>query len=262
MNFITLKKDIATWIKAVLPIEIIWDTGTFTGGSVAVTVGSTTVTQNYGTSIPVTMAALAVKIAAISGVMNVVCDTTTRIISFLSTGSFLVTTVNRTGVTGTIIFTVPSIPFIWEDQNAPRPTSTYIAGKIASVRSIGQEYQGAPNASGINLITGNRELTLSLQSFGYDALTRLNSLSLAALRESSRQSLASIGLIIIDHSGLIDISGLMDSHIEPRASLDWRIRTTELVTDAPGYIKTVEIESKFKDEQDYLITLDTITIGS
>lgn len=261
MNLETVKKDIAVWIKAVLPIEIRWDTGTFTGGSVSVTVGSTSVTQNFTTNINTTMIALSVKIAAIENVMGLALDTTNRVISFLSMGSFLVTSVNRTAVTGTIQFTIPTFPFIWEDQNAPRPSVPYIAGKISIVRSIGQDYIGAPNASGINQITGNRELMLLLQSFGEGALTLLNSLRNASLRDSSQRSLADIGLIVIDDSGLTDISVLMDARIEPRASLDWRIRTTQIITDAPGYIKTVEVAETIFGPDLLTITLDAITIG-
>jgi hypothetical protein len=261
MNLETVKKDIAVWIKAVLPIEIRWDAGTFTGGSVAVTVGSTTVTQNFTTNLNTTMIALSVKIAAIENVMGLTLDTTNRVISFLSMGSFLVTSVNRTAVTGTIQFTIPTFPFIWEDQNAPRPSVPYIAGKISIVRSIGQDYIGAPNASGINQITGNRELMLLLQSFGEGALALLNSLKNASLRDSSRRSFADIGLIVIDDSGLTDISALTDSRIEPRAALDWRIRTTQIITDAPGYIGSVAIEETIFGPDLLTITVDTITIG-
>jgi hypothetical protein len=53
---------------------------------------------------------------------------------------------------------------------------------------------------------------------------------------------------------------VLDERAESRGILDLRLRTTDIITDTPGYIAEVEITEQFMNEDNTLITLDTITL--
>lgn len=263
MKYSTLRTTLARWITGTQPVTISWDSGTWTAGSVSVTMGTSTVSQTFTTNKNTSLAALSVKIAALASVMNLVYSDVTGTITFLfREAAALAISVNKTGMTGTLIFTVTTSPnFMWMDQNAPRPALPYISGKVTLINPIGRDYTSSPSSSGIVSTIGNREFVLMLQAYGSSAFQILLEVQRATKRSTSLDALRLESVVIVDdNEGVKDISLLLDDRIESRAILDLRLRTIDTITDAPGVISDAEIEAKFLDVDNTQITLDTLTI--
>jgi hypothetical protein len=265
MIYATLKVDLARWIMGVQPVTLSWSAGTWTAGSVSVTVGTSTVTQTFVTNKNTSLTALAVKIAAMAETMNVAFSLDTSTIMFLFKGAAaLAVSANTTGITGSMTITPAALPsFMWMDQNAPRPGLPYVSGKISLLNPIGHDYDSPPTSGGIVTTTGNREFVLMLQAYGANAFQILLEIQRATRRATSLDVLRTKAVIFVDdNGGTKDISAILDERSETRAALDIRMRTTDIITDgAVGTIETVEVVEQFKHEDSSLITLDTITIN-
>jgi hypothetical protein len=265
MKYSTLRSDLARWLLGIHPVTLSWSAGTWTAGSVSVTVGGSTVTQTFSVNKNTSLAALAVKIAAMTETMNVEFSLDTSTIIFLfKDAAALAVSASTTGITGSMTISVSTLlNFMWMDQNAPRPALPYIAGKISLVNPIGHDYDSTPSSGGVVTTTGNREFVLMLQSYGANAFQIMLEVQQATRRATSIDVLRSKGVIFVeDNDGVKDISAILDERSEPRAALDLRMRTTDIITDgAVGVIEEVEVTEQFKHENGSLITIDTITIS-
>jgi hypothetical protein len=266
MKYSTLRSDLARWLLGIHPVTLSWSAGTWTAGSVSVTVGGSTVTQTFSVNKNTSLAALATKIAAMTETMNVEFSLDTSTISFLfKDAAALAVSASITGITGSMTLSVSSLlNFMWMDQNAPRPALPYIAGKISLLNPIGgQDYNSTPSSGGVVTTTGNREFVLMLQSYGVNAFQIMLEIQQATRRATSLDILRSKSVIFVDdNDGVKDISAILDERSEPRAALDLRMRTTDIITDgAVGVIEEVEVTEQFKHENGSLITIDTITIS-
>jgi len=261
MNISTLKLTVARWIKGALPVVLTDNGGTFTAGSITVTINGTAVSQTYSTSKDVTLAALAAKIQAqVADVFTCVYNATAHTITIQSLYATSFTVVyNLTGVTGTLTFTTSTTTFIWMDQDCPRPALPYLSGKITALPGIGQDYMGPPSDDVIT-ITGNREVMVALQAYGSTGFQLLCDLKASLSKPTVQSYLRSGGLFVVEDHDVQDISALFDTVFENRASLDIRFRTSEQVTDKPGQIECVIATAELFDLDSSTITIDTITI--
>lgn len=135
---------------------------------------------------------------------------------------------------------------IWLDQNKPRPALPYSGIKIISRKRIMRDHYSNPDDNGIQTVQGDREFTLSVQTYGYDAPTdplenAANKLQLETVRDKFQAK----GLVAFDIGAIQDISALLDkTQIEKRANLDIFFRTKINQTDNVGLIETVNVEGR------------------
>lgn len=267
MNILDLKIKLARWIKGASPFYLTGNAGTFTAGAIAVAInGGAPISQNFSLSKSATMVLFATKIAEDAPeVASAIYDATSDTILLRSwAATTLVMVPDTTGVTGTLTLAASSTPYLEMDQSPtpPRPGQPYIAGKLRTVDVIGQDYIHAPNNAGIVLIIGNREFILYLQAYGATALQLLSDLRSSLEMPTVQQFLSSGAVVFVeDVGGVQDISTLIDSQNEKRASLDIRFRTNELVTDNPGYIGELIATETIHGPDGITITLDTLTIS-
>lgn len=132
---------------------------------------------------------------------------------------------------------------IWMDQNTPRPALPYSAMKVTSMTRVGfDHYSDAP--AGVQTVKGDREFVLNVQRFGPDSVEALQAVADKLRLTTNIDKFIKAKLPVIDAESVTDVAALLDqTKIEPRASLDVRLRLKSSLTDNVGYIDTVVIDA-------------------
>ena len=157
---------------------------------------------------------------------------------------------------------IPSnMPVVWLYPNAPRPTVDYVSLYISTINQIGWDYKNAPQTDdGINEQVGDREFILQCQAYGGDPMTVLQNLRTSLQKESVLDTLRANGIAFTDWFGVNDITSLIDSRFEQRASVEMLFRIADVYNDNVGVIDTVELEEIIKDPTGSIVYDETITI--
>ena len=146
--------------------------------------------------------------------------------------------------------------------NAPRPTAPYVAIHIPIITRLGRDYFGAPNnTTGIREVFGPRPFTVMLQFFGEGAMSAGEDLRSSLQLETVRDALRAGGAIHNTDEAVTDVSALMETEIEERASFDVRFTATSVQTENTGIIETTEVGVTIKDQAGATVHTDTWPIG-
>jgi uncharacterized RDD family membrane protein YckC len=131
------------------------------------------------------------------------------------------------------------MPVVYYFPNAPRPTVDYVTLLISSVSQIGWDYQPRPtnNPGDIEGI-GDREFTLQVQAYGGDPLTVLENLRTSLQKPTVLDTLRADGIVFVNWFTINDITDLVDSRFEQRATLDLLFRVSQQYLDSVGTIGT------------------------
>ena len=160
------------------------------------------------------------------------------------------TTAQRKALTDWVAARAPGMKVIWADQDAPAPTTAYITLRPATSTSIGEDYESAPNESGVMEVVGNREWMLYVQAFGTGALDALQLLRDTLRLPSVQASFEETGIAFIDAERVENLSQLIASNMNERGALDVRFRGNSSLTDNVGLIESVDITATLSDPID------------
>lgn len=154
-----------------------------------------------------------------------------------------------------------SRPVIWYYPNAPRPERSYISLNISTFNQMGWDYIPRPTDNPGNVILkGDREFTLSVQAYGEQPMQTLELVRTSLQTESVRSYLRSNGLVYFGKESIIDITTLLDSRYEQRASMDLFFRIGQEYADMLGTIATVEVTEQFFNAAEVLIFDETYIV--
>lgn len=154
-------------------------------------------------------------------------------------------------VVGATSISTPSKKVIWDKQdvvaprNAKKPALEYITLNI----SAGPTLIGPPefNYKEDDTFTYNmrRQFTLTINVFANEGWLRLAQVIKEALHLPTKRSVLRQGGLAQDGipSDVLDVSALLDTKHEGRATFDLPLAYNEEVDDIPGEIRKVEIES-------------------
>lgn len=138
---------------------------------------------------------------------------------------------------------VPTFSFVWADQNIPfantssgdpvSPVEPSFTLRIGTITKIHEDSLNLPtDASTLVDIEGTRDFILGLQGFGPGSIQQLENLRSSLSRPSIKDSLFISDIIVRDTSvPIINISGLDDSEMEERGSVDIGMRTDSVITN-------------------------------
>ena len=168
----------------------------------------------------------------------------------------------RTNLYNWAIANLPSgMPVIWLYPNAPRPTVDYVSLYIATVTQIGWDWtQGPLDDTGISKMVGDREFVVQAQAYGRDPVTVLQNLRTSLQKQTVLDTLRANGIVFFNWGAINDVTELIESRFEQRASMDINFRIADIYTDNLGNIDTVVIEEIFKDPNGNIIYDETFTI--
>lgn len=152
-------------------------------------------------------------------------------------------------------------PVIWYYPNAPRPERSYISLNITTFNQVGRDYIPRPTDNlGNVLLKGDREFTLNIQAYGEQPFQTLENLRTSLQKQSVINYLHSQGLAYFGQESIIDITTLLDSRFEQRASMDVYFRIAQTLEDELGVITTIEITEEFFNQANIEIFNETYTI--
>lgn len=152
-------------------------------------------------------------------------------------------------------------PVIYLYPNAPRPTVDYISLLLSSFNQIGWDYTQDPlDDSGVAELVGDREFILQVQGYGGDPMSLLEGLRTSLQKQTVLDSLRANGIVFVSWFPISDITALIDSRFEKRASMDVKFRLAQVYSDDLGVINTVELEEIFENAQGNVLIDETIQI--
>jgi len=132
---------------------------------------------------------------------------------------------------------------------------------ISSVVQIDWDYTAGPtDDTGISGMVGDREFTVQIQGYGGDPLTILNNLRTSLQKQTVLDSLRAVGIVFANWFPVNDITALVDSRFEQRASMDVLFRIADIYTDNLGVISTVNILEEIYNPAGTLVYSGTQTI--
>lgn len=165
----------------------------------------------------------------------------------------------------TDIINTTTIPVVWFNQNAPRPSYPYITLNINSLIAVGDDYVASPTSTGLVAMYGNREFTVDINYFGglitgvLKGIDVMQQLQTDIKATSHQDTLAQYGIAFIDKVSVLNITELLDTKYYERLILELRFRvssqgissvaginaglieSTEIEATASGIIRDIEI---------------------
>ncbi len=137
---------------------------------------------------------------------------------------------------------------VFSEQSSPRPNKPYMTMKVSSIVDIGQDDARLPiDDEGNAEFIGNKEFTLSIQSFGDSALSMLSTIRDSLNSPDELQRLRDEGVIFVDQLLFDDISDLLETIWEERGQLDLLLRATSISSHQVGIIERVYLGSTYNE---------------
>lgn len=148
---------------------------------------------------------------------------------------------------------------IWARQNGPRPPLPFVELSVSADTSTGladeeRQRENETPTPGAELILetgGNDEFTITIEVFvdpdTDDAPARMRRVRRALSKDSEVNSFDAVGLAVIDSGAIQDVSAMLDTEQEGRATFDVRFRYADSSEEPTTFIETVETT----DEIDY-----------
>lgn len=170
----------------------------------------------------------------------------------------------KTNLYNWVVSVVPmGMPVIFWQQNGPSPEISYVTLFLSSITALNQDWS-SPNAniSGDIDMKGDRAFTLNVQAYGNDPLTVLENIRTSLQKQTVLDTLRVNGIVFYQSLTITDLTDLVDSQYEKRASLDILMAIGQTYTDQPGYFSEIEVQEIYLDQIDNVVYDETLTIIS
>lgn len=153
------------------------------------------------------------------------------------------------------------MPVVFYFPNAPRPTVDYVSLLISSVMQVGWDYVPQPtDTAGDVEQVGDREFIVTANAYGGDVLTVLENLRTSLQKQTVLDTLRANGIVFVDWFPINDITDLIDSRFEQRATMDIRFRIAQEYTDVLGTIAQIEAEEVILNVDGTIVLDQTVLI--
>lgn len=141
------------------------------------------------------------------------------------------------------LLALPGKQVVWAQQNMPR-----LCRPFATLQLFGKRYEKSeelrPTGPGQYKVVVPMTCTLSVQYFGEDAASHLETMTTGFSRPTIVDRCFAAKVAVYDAEGTTDLSGLLEGQTwEERAAVDLHVRFNSEADDAPGYIESVVIEA-------------------
>lgn len=142
------------------------------------------------------------------------------------------------------------MPVIFWEPNAPRPNVPYATLFLSSILAVGQDWaSNESDSAGLINMQGDRQFTLSFQVYGgTDPLTVLENVRSSLQKQTILDTLRTNGIVFFQSLNIEDITDLIDSQWERRASLDILFGIGQNYTDNPGYFDHLQVQEQILNQ--------------
>lgn len=153
----------------------------------------------------------------------------------------------KTAVHGWAVSVVP-IETIFLNQDGNVPPSPFCTLFVQPVAFFGHD-ESSNDDDGLVTYTGQREISVSVQYFGNNAMQNAIDLGESLEMLAARDLLAESDLVFVDRvGGVNDLSELLDTGFEERATIDILLRIASIRTQSGGtVIESTELTSEYKN---------------
>lgn len=129
---------------------------------------------------------------------------------------------------------------VWARQKAPQLTSPYFMLDLTTKAiELGAGFERVRSGSSRTL-NQHLQCVLNVQAFGQGGVDELFNLPIKLYTESFQADLLAANLAIVDVADILDLSELMDTEFQERASLDLSLSYTKDQSDGTGIIEIVQ----------------------
>lgn len=140
------------------------------------------------------------------------------------------------------------------NQDGPRPPEPFVTVQVRDVGAQGLPYRTPPREDGTAEIHEDRTIMASVQIFGTDALNLGNALRATLERQETRLTFLQDGITFVRAQPVADLTQVVGTGFEPRASLDIEWRAAFQVADVVGCITSVETAGDYGVKQTTNVT--------
>ena len=159
---------------------------------------------------------------------------------------------------------LPKSKVIWYYPNAPRPQKPYATLQIfAEVREAQEDVRKTDSVGIYNVLVPVRQ-TLRVQLYGtqgMDVCEKLNYLARLLETPTYADKCFANNVAFFDAESVQDLTEVLEQSAEPRASVDFFVRTNSIIADDLSVIEQVEVDENIKiDETDILSRQYTIKV--
>lgn len=268
MTQATIRTALYTWLTRSLGVRhvvtLTFSADLITGNSVGMTVNGTPIDAvAFTTDHDTTLEALAVELVASTVILQATVTGAREItITALNPGVTLAFTAilvsggasQATGVAATET-EQQSCTVIFADQNSPRPDYPYAVIRIGSMIKIGFDElrDWGEDTHYIGTFGGQRRATVTVDYFGSDPVEEITKAHNALEKQSIKELFIAAEIATLDRFGITNLTAMLETLFEPRASFDFYIGFADNYEDDIGVIEHVELTSTYETEQGELI---------
>ncbi|MCK5603480.1 hypothetical protein KAR91_16465 [Candidatus Pacearchaeota archaeon] len=148
------------------------------------------------------------------------------------------------------------ITTIWANQNAPQPATPYITLNIISgpVKIGGSDTMFWDDVNDVFVLGGERQFTLSIQSFGAGGLQAMSDLLTSTeIPPVITDSFTDNGLAVGNNPAITDLTQMLSTTFEERKSMDVIFYTMDNTELTMTYIESVELNAEITSDKGTLI---------
>jgi hypothetical protein len=132
-------------------------------------------------------------------------------------------------------------PVIYADENGPRPVPPFISMEFTGGDTPGLPYYGMVDpGNGEQMIVQNVRKTLTMYAFGQGAFDLLETIRVAAFKNTWIDFLIRRHLVIAQMFEVLETGTDRDNEREKSASFDFDVTFNRVSVDTPGWIEHVE----------------------
>lgn len=136
---------------------------------------------------------------------------------------------------------IPEDQIIWREGSRPLPPRPCVGLKIlAGPMRLGATDGLVPVSDSVVDFVGDRKLTISVQTFGFDAMQTANDLANSLSRWTVLEKLSAKGIGVGNIQGILDLAAVEETEYEDRASFEFDIFVAEIIRDDLGAIETLD----------------------
>lgn len=157
---------------------------------------------------------------------------------------------------------VANLQAIVADQNAPElPTGAYIAIRFDKVRPVGYDSKGDIDDAGIRKIRGEREFVLTMNGHRTGAGAALQALQDSLEAETVLAMFDAVGLVFVDTSDVINLTGAIDSTRVERHLMEVFLRAGSEFNEDVDFFNTVRVSGTLRDAAGVENEMEEFTVG-
>jgi len=265
MNEGAIKSTIRTWLEISLGepqiIQIDFDIDFVTGNQIDGTMGQAFNAVFFDTDQTTTIDALAQEIqklapifkAVVTGSRQIVCTVAGNGLS-LGLQNILVTGgASQAVATFTVIQDPVAVSVIYADQSSPRPNYPYAVLRLESIVKVGWDELRSLDDQNIATYGGQRRGSVSIDYFGNNPVQEMTKAANSLEKQSILDLFSSGGIAIQEKNEVLNLTRILETDFEPRASFDFFIGFADNYEDDLGIIESVEIAGEM-DEGNFTVT--------